>query len=576
MAKLPNLPPQHGNRGGFPRTTINAISLSIVHMIRDISALFSAVLLTATLVSPLAHACSSMMVTRGATMDGSTMVTYNADAQFLYGELRYTPADRHMAGIQRKVIDWETGELLGRIPEVPATYAVVGNMNERQLTIAESSFTARKELTPPSGMLDYGSLIFIALERTKTAREAILLMTRLAAEHGYSSYGESFSIADPNEAWLMEMIGKGVGNKGAVWVARRLPEGTLTASANHARITQFPLNDPDNTLYSPDVISFAREKGWYSGADKDFSFADVYNPFDFDAYRLTESRVWSIFRRAAPSLGLGPEYVDGSTLDKRLPLWVKPDRKLSAQDVMALIRDHFEDTPFDMSKDIGAGPYGLPYRWRPLWWDIDGKKYFNERALSTQQTAFSFVAQMRGWLPDAVGGLLWFGFDDTALTVYTPMYVGIRKVPKNFAEGVADRGRFSWDSSFWVFNWVSSQAYARWSDVVVDVQKEKNALEGGFFASQAEVEKTAVEKYKQNPEAARNYLTEYSVRQGDKVHAHWRKFGEELFVKYLDGNVREDTGKINFPRPREAWYRAIVRDTGRRLERGVQPAVTPP
>lgn len=545
-------------------------------MIRGISALFSVVLLTAALTSPPAYACTSMLVAKGATTDGGTLITYNADAHELYGELYYTPAGRHRPGAQRDIIEWDTGKHLGRIPQAPVTYTVVGNMNEHQLTIAESTFTGRKELEAPAGIVDYGSLIYITLGRAKTAREAIAVMTSLVAEHGYASTGESFSIADPNEVWLMEMIGKGAGHKGAVWVARRLPEGHLAAHANHARIRQFPLDEPDTTLYSPDVISFARDKGWYSGADKDFSFADTYNPLDFEAQRFSEARVWSIYRRAAPSLGLGPEYADGSAPAKRLPLWIKPDRKLSVQDAMALMRDHFEGTPLDLSKDVGAGPYALPYRWRPLTWVVDGKTYLNERAISTQQTGFTFVAQMRAWLPDPVGGVLWFGVDDTAMTVYTPMYAGIREVPKNFAQGVADRGTFSWDSSFWVFNWVANQAYARWSDIVVDVQKEQRALEGGFFAGQAEVEKTAVEKYRRSPAAARKYLTEYSVRQGEKVHARWRRLGEQLLVKYIDGNVRDDAGKVNHPKHTESWYRTIVRDTGKRLEvRQAPPVVTP-
>lgn len=545
-------------------------------MIRGISALSSAVFLTVALATPPAHACTSMLVEKRATTDGATLVTYNADAHELYGELYYTPAGRHRPGTQRDIIEWDTGKLLGRIPQAPVTYTVVGNMNEHQLTIAESTFTGRKELEEPAGIVDYGSLIYITLGRAKTAREAITVMTNLVAEHGYASTGESFSIADPNEVWLMEMIGKGAGQKGAVWVARRLPEGTLSAHANHARIRQFPLGEPDTTLYSPDVITFARDRGWYKGADKDFSFADTYNPLDFEAQRFSESRVWSIYRRAAPSQGLGPEYADGSALDKRLPLWIKPDRKLSVQDAMALMRDHFEGTPLDLSKDVGAGPYALPYRWRPLTWEVDGKTYLNERAISTQQTGFTFVAQMRAWLPDPVGGVLWFGVDDTATTVYTPMYAGIREVPKNFAQGVADRGKFSWDSSFWVFNWVANQAYARWSDIVVDVQKEQRSLEDGFFADQAEVEKTAVEKYRRSPAAARKYLTEYSLRQGEKVHTRWRKLGEQLLVKYIDGNVRDDKGKVNHPKHSESWYRAIVRDTGKRLEvRKAPPVATP-
>lgn len=520
----------------------------------------------ASLVAPPALACTSMLAAKGATADGATLITYNADSHEIYGELNYTPARRHGPNAMRDIHDWDSGKFLGRIPEAPVTYSVVGNMNEHQVSIGESTFEGRKELEGPAGIIDYGSLIYIALERSKTAREAIQVMTSLVAEHGYASTGESFSIADPKEVWILEMIGKGEGKKGAVWVARRVPDGFISAHANQARIRQFPLNEPQTTLYSPDVISFAREKGWYSGADKDFSFADTYHPLDFEGQRFCEARVWSIFRRAAPSKKFGVEYADGSARDKRLPLWVEPDRKLSVQDAMALMRDHFEGTPLDLSKDVGAGPYGAPYRWRPLTWEVDGKKYVNERAVSTQQTGFTFVAQMRAWMPAPVGGVLWFGVDDSSLTVYTPMYAGIRRIPNNFAHGVGDRGTFSWDSSFWVFNWVANQTYARWSDMVVDVQKEQGALEGQFLGAQADIEKRALEHYKQSPEEAREYLTEYSVRQGETVHTRWRHLGEQLLVKYMDGNVRDEQGKVNHPKAPDSWYRRIAQDTGKRLE----------
>ncbi|HEX8705318.1 MAG TPA: C69 family dipeptidase [Myxococcaceae bacterium] len=534
-------------------------------MIRPLSKFLPALAVSAGLAAPAALACTSMLVTRGASSDGATLLTYSADSHELYGELYYTPARRNPPSALRDIIEWDTGKFLGRIKEAPITYTVVGNMNEHQLTIGESTFTGRKELEGTAGIIDYGSLMYIALERAKTAREAIKVMTDLVAEYGYASTGESFSIADPKEAWILEMIGKGPGQKGAVWVARRLPEGFILAHANQARIRQFPLDDAENALYSKDVISFAREKGWFTGVDKDFSFADTYHPLDFESLRFAEARVWSIFRRASPSAGLGVDYVDGSAPTKRLPLWVKPDRKLAVQDVMGLMRDHFQDTPLDMSKDVGAGPYAAPYRWRPLTWEVDGKKYFNERAISTQQTGFSFVAQMRSWMPAPVGGVLWFGVDDTFTTVYTPMYAGIRRAPKNFAQGVASRGEFSWDSSFWVFNWVSNQAYSRWSDMVVDVQKAQGELEGQFLADQAEIEKAALELYKTSPEQARTYLTEYSTQQGDKVHARWRKLGEQLLVKYIDGNVRDEMGKVNHPKYQESWYRRIVQDTGSRL-----------
>ncbi|AKI99584.1 Putative dipeptidase [Archangium gephyra] len=538
--------------------------LASAAMIRPLTKFLPALAVSAGLAAPAALACTSMLVNKGATTDGSTLITYAADSHELYGELYYTPARRNSPGAMRDIIEWDTGKFLGRIKEAPVTYTVVGNMNEHQLSIGESTFSGRKELEGPAGIVDYGSLIYVALERAKTAREAIKVMTDLVAEYGYASTGESFSIADPKEAWILEMIGKGTGQKGAVWVARRLPEGYLSAHANQARIRQFPLNDAENAVYSPDVISFAREKGWYTGADKDFSFADTYHPLDFESVRFAEARVWSIFRRAAPSAGLGADYVDGSAPTKRLPLWVKPDKKLAVQDVMGLMRDHFDGTPLDMTKDVGAGPYAAPYRWRPMTWEVDGKKYFHERAISTQQTGFSFVAQMRSWMPAPVGGVLWFGVDDTSTTVYTPMYAGIRTAPRNFATGVANRGQFSWDSSFWVFNWVSNQAYARWSDMSVDVHKTQGELEGQFLADQADIEKAAMELYKSSPEQARTYLTAYSTQQGEKVHTRWRKLGEQLLVKYIDGNVRDEQGRVNHPKYPDSWYRHIVRDTGTR------------
>ena len=524
---------------------------------------FVLVLLLADAGAPrVARACTNILVSKGASADGSTMITYSADSHELYGELAFTPPGRHAAGELRDVIEWDTGKLLGRIPQAPVTYAVVGNMNEHQVSIGETTWGGREELVGPAGMVDYGSLMFIALERSSTAREAVTIMGELVAEHGYASTGESFSIADPREVWFMDLIGKGEKQKGAVWVARRLPEGTISAHANQARIRRFPLNDPESCLYSRDVVSFAREKGWFSGADEEFSFADTYAPPDHGALRFCEARVWNVFRRSAPSLKLSSDYVKPVPGAEPLPLWVKPDAKLSVRDLMALMRDHFEGTEFDMNKDIGAGPFACPYRWRPLTWEVDGQQYGNERAISTQQTGFSFVSQMRSWLPDPMGGVFWFGVDDTFSTVYVPMYCGIREVPKSFAVGAATWDAFSWDSAFWVFNFVSNWAYSRYSDMIVDIQKLQWELEGKFLAEQPEVEKTALKLYETSPLAARDYLTQYSVAQGDMVVSRWRRLGEFLVWKYLDGNVRDSQGHVTHPKYPESWYRRIVREHG--------------
>jgi dipeptidase len=524
-------------------------------------------LLALAVVAPRAASpCTNILVTRGASADGSTMITYAADSHTFYGELVITPRGTFAPWTTRDVIEWDTGKFLGRIPQAPRTYRVVGNMNERQVAIGETTFGGRDSLRDSAGTLDYGSLIYIALERAGSAREAIRVMTDLVAEHGYASSGESFSVSDPNEAWILEMIGKGEGVKGAVWVARRIPDGYISGHANQPRIRQFPLNDPANCLYARDVISFGREKGWFTGRDEDFSFCDTYAPLTAGKLRGCESRVWSVFRRAAPSLGLTPDYVDGSTLKKRLPLWIKPDRKLTVQDVMALMRDHFEGTAFDMTRDIGAGPFALPYRWRPMAWEVDSVKYLHERAISTQQTGFSFVTQSRAGLPDPIGGVLWLGMDDTYSTVYVPFYCGITRAPRSWAAGTADFDSFSWESAFWVFNLVANWAYSRYSDMIVDIQGVQRELEGGFFADQPEIERAARRLHDQAPQLARDYLTDYCDRQGEMVVARWRKLGEFLVWKYLDGNVRDAQGKVTHPKYPESWYRAIVRDAGERVK----------
>ena len=510
--------------------------------------------------------CTNILVSKGASTDGSTMVTYAADSHVLYGELYFTPAGFHPSGAMRDIFEWDTGKFLGRIPQARQTYQTTGNMNEHQVAITETTFGGREELQDPEGIMDYGSLMWVALERSKTAREAIQVMTDLVAEHGYYSSGESFSVADPNEVWILEMIGKGPGNRGAVWVAVRIPDGHIAAHANQARIRRFPLKNPNNALYARDVISFARDKGWFDGKDEEFSFADTYAPLDFGALRFCEARVWAVYRRAAPSLNFTSDYIKGIPGAEPLPLYIKPDHKLSVADVMALMRDHYQGTELDMTQDVGAGPYKLPYRWRPMTWEVDGQRYFHERAISTQQTGYSLVAQMRSWLPAPIGGVQWFGVDDTASTVYVPMYAGITEVPRSFAVGTGSFTSFTWDAAFWVFNWVANWAYTRYSDMSVDIQKIQGELEGRFLAEQADIDQAALNLFRQSPRLAREYLTRYSVEQGDMVTARWRTLGQELFVKYMDGNVRNELGKVTHPPYCETWRRHIVNDAGDRLK----------
>jgi len=512
-----------------------------------------------------AFACTNFLITKGASADGSVMISYAADAHDFYGELSYSPPGIHRPGAMREIYEWDTGEYLGKIRQAPVTYSVVGLMNEHQVAIGETTFDGREELAG-SGLVDYGSLMFIALERARTARAAIRVIGDVVAEYGYASTGESMSISDPNEAWILEIVGKGEDDPGAVWVARRIPDGYISAHANQSRIRQFPLDDPDSCLYSPDVIAFARARGYFDGSDEEFSFADAYAPLTFGALRFCEARVWCMFHRAAPSQNIPPDYVAGDGDAEPLPLWIKPDRKLSVADVMGLMRDHFEGTPFDMTKDAGAGPYELPYRWRPLTWEVDGVEYLNERAVSTQQTGFSFVAQSRSWLPDEIGGVLWFGVDDTASTVYLPVYCGVREVPSAYAAGNGSLTDFTWDSAFWVFNWVANFSYLRYDLMIQDVRVVQGELEGRFLSEQPGVEAAALELHQRSPRLAIDYLTDYTVRMGEMVHDRWRRLGEELLVKYIDGNVKTPTGEITQPGYSEAWYRRIAEEEGDRLQ----------
>ena len=514
----------------------------------------------------VAFSCTNFLISKGATKDGSTMITYAADSHTLYGELYFTPAGIHPDGEMIDIYEWDTGKYLGKIKQVRRTYKVVGNMNEFQVSIGETTYGGRKELHSKIGVLDYGSLMYITLQRAKTAREAIKIMGKLVEEYGYVSEGETFSIADPKDVWIMDMIGKGK-EKGAVWVARRVPDGYVTAHANQARIRKFPLHDPKNCLYSKDVISFARKMGYFKGKDEDFSFVDAYAPPDFGGLRFCEARVWSFFRRVAPSKNMDRyiDYVRGNPKAEPLPLWIKPDKKLSVQDLMSLMRDHFEGTEFDLSKGVGAGPYKLPYRWRPLVWKYNGKKYFNERATSTQQTGFSFIAQARGYLPNPIGGILWFGVDDTFSTVYVPMYCGINKAPYNYAVGTGDFYHFSWDSAWWVFNFVANFAYSRYSDMIKDIQIVQRYFEDSFVEKVPKTDRAALYFYKKAPALAEEYLTKFSEKQASIVVKRWKKLLIELLVKYLDGNMKDEKGKVTHPGYPESWYERIVKESGNKF-----------
>ena len=512
-----------------------------------------------------AWACTNFLITKGASADGSTMITYAADSHVLYGELYYTPARMHPPGAKLDVYEWDTGKYLGKIDQVPETCSVAGNMNEHQVSIGETTWGGREELVDPEAEMDYGSLMYIALQRAKTAREAVGIMTDLVAEHGYYSSGETFSISDPEEVWIMDMIGKGPGNKGAVWVARKVPDGYITAHANSPRIRQFPLKDRNKTLYAPDVISFAREKGYFEGEDEDFCFADAYDPPNFGARRFCDARVWCMFMRAAPSLNLPAGRALGQEDAEPIPLWIKPDRKLTVADVMGFMRDHFEGTELDMTQDIGAGPFDLPYRWRPLTWKAGDEKYLNERAVSTQQTGFSFVAQARSWLPNPIGGVFWFGVDDTYSTVYFPVYCGVTEVPHSYAVGTGSFHDVTWDSAFWVFNRVSNFAYLRYSDMIKDIQVVQAELEDKFVADLVEIDSAALALYEKSPRLAKDYLTEYTKSAGEDVVKRWRELGKFLLYKYLDGNVKNEHGEVTHPGYPESWYEKVVEATGDHL-----------
>lgn len=486
-------------------------------------------------------ACTNFIVGKKASADGSVFISYSADSFGMSGFLAHFPAASHPEGTMREVYDWDSGKYLGCIPEAPVTYNVMGNINEHQVAIAETTFGGREELVDTTGIIDYGSLIYIALQRSRTAREAIEIMTGLTAEYGYYSSGESFSIADPDEAWILEMIGKGGKEKGTVWVAIRIPDDCISAHANQARIRKFDMKDKENVMYSKDVVKFARKMGYFDGDDKDFSFADAYCPVDFGGLRYCDARVWSFFNMYA-DLDMNDylAWASGDAKATPMPLYVKPKAPLSLQDVQTGMRDHYENTPFDVTRDIGGGIYNMPYRLSPLGFEYEGKQYFNERPISTFQTAFTFVAQLRGSLPDAIGGVMWFGTDDANMIVYTPVYCSATTVPDCYAAEYADPVTFSWKSSFWVFNWVSNMIYPKYSLVVDDMKRVQGQLETEIYNRSKSIEQEALASYAASPKRAIALLNDYTSESAENALAAWKQFGEYIIVKYNDLVVKPE------------------------------------
>lgn len=500
------------------------------------------VLVVSLLVSYFSSwACTNFIVGKKASADGSVICSYNADDYGLFIGLCHYPAGKHEKGSVRKIYDWDTNVYHGQIPEAEVTYNVIGNINEYQVSIGETTFGGREELVDTTGILDYGSLIYIALQRSKTAREAIKVMTTLTDKYGYCSGGETFTICDPNEAWIMEMIGKGPGRKGTVWVAVRIPDDAICAHANQSRIRTFNQKDKKNVMFSKDCITFAREKGWFSGKDADFSFCEAYAYPDFSGRRFCEARVWSFFNHFSTDMERYLPYAEGKVKDAEpMPLWIKPNCKVSVQDIQECMRDHYEGTPFSLDKDPGQGVWNMPYRPTPLTYKVDGKEYFNERPTSTQQTAFSYVAQLRSWLPRQIGGVLWFGNDDGNMVAYTPVYCGNTSQPECYNTKDADAVTFSMKNAFWVCNWVSNMVYPRYSLMFGSLKSVRDSLETSYFSAQAEIERKAMVLYDENPSLAIDFLTDYSIDKAQQMIDRWRQLGTYLIVKYNDMAIKPD------------------------------------
>lgn len=528
----------------------------------------------------MANACTNFIVGKKASADGSVICTYNADDYGLFINLCHYPAGTHPKGTMRKIFNWDTNKYQGVIPEAPQTYNVIGNINEFQVSIAETTYGGREEMEDSTGILDYGSLIYLALQRSKTAREAIQVMTTLAQTYGYNSGGETFTICDPNEAWIMEMMGKGPGSKGVVWVALRVPDDAICAHANQSRITKFNMNDKANVLYSKDVVSFARSKGWFTGKDKDFSWRDTYAKPTFGGRRFCDARVWSFFNHFANDFDKYFPWALGKDKDAEdMPLWIVPNKKVSVRDVMACMRDHYENTPLALdSSSVGGGVWEMPYRPTPLRFKVDGKNYFNERPVSTQQTAFSYVAQLRSWLPREVGGVLWFGNDDGNMVAYTPIYCGNTTQPECYNTPGADAVTFSDKNAFWVCNWVSNMVYPRYNQMFPTLKEVRDSLENSYFANQLAIEKQAVALYNTDKAKAISLLNQYSNDKAQQMLHHWKNLAVRLIVKFNDMAVKpekngmfvrtpEGTGAaVKRPGFSNAFARKLVKETGDKYE----------
>lgn len=521
------------------------------------------------LASSGAFACSNLIVGKKASVDGSVMVSYNADDYGMFGHLCHYPAGTHPKGTMRQIYDWDSGVYHGEIEEAPVTYNVIGNINEFQLSIGETTYGGREEMVDSTGILDYGSLIYVTLQRAKTAREAISVMTSLVEKYGYNSEGETFSICDPNEAWIMEMQGTGAGSKGVVWVAMRIPDDAICAHANQSRIGKFNMKDKKNVLYSKNVISYARKMGWFNGKDSEFSWKNTYAFPDFSGRRFCDARVWSFFNHYADDFDRYLPWALGKDNDAEdMPLWIVPNRKLSVADVENGMRDHYEGTALALdTTSIGGGVYEMPYRPTPLTFTVDGKQYFNERPISTQQTAFTFVSQLRSWLPREIGGVLWFGNDDANMVAYTPVYCGNTVQPACYNTKGADAVTFSSDNAFWLCNMVSNMVYPRYSQLFPELKAVRDSLETSYFANQTSIEKQAADLYQTDKAAALKILNNYSNTKADEMLASWKRLATRIIVKYNDMAVKkEKDGKLlqSVTRPGypASFGRKLVKETG--------------